>query len=189
MTLQAAAAPPNPLIPNGTFFAELFAFLIILAILWRYVVPVVQKMMKERQEVIRTQLEESRKAREQLSAANDEYTKALDEARAEGAQIREDARAQGQRIIDEMKQRAQVEYDRIVERGETQLAAERDTIVRELREDIGRLSVDLAGRIVGERLTHEDVQRSTIERFLDEIEDTDGRLAAGEPDRLAAERS
>lgn len=177
------------ILPNATFIAELVAFIIVLAVLYRFVVPPIQRLMQERQEVIRTQLEESRRAREQLSAANDEYAKALDEARAEGAQIREDARLQGQRIIDEMKQRAQVEYDRIVERGETQLAAERDTIVRELREDIGRLSVDLAGRIVGERLTSADVQRSTIERFLDEIEDTDGRLSAGDPDRLATERS
>jgi F-type H+-transporting ATPase subunit b len=50
--------------------------------------------------------------------------------------------------------------------------AERQTIIRELRSDIGSLAVDLASRIVGESLADEARQRGTVERFLAELDAT-----------------
>jgi len=41
-------AAGNFLVPNGTFIAELLAFLIVLGVLWRYVVPPVSKAMNDR---------------------------------------------------------------------------------------------------------------------------------------------
>ncbi len=66
-----------------------------------------------------------------------------------------------------------------MERGREQLSAERDALVRELRDDIGRLSVDLAARIVGESLADEARQSGTIDRFLAQVDTVDGRLQAG----------
>ena len=43
-------------------------------------------------------------------------------------------------------------------------------IVAELRGDLGRVSVELASKIVGESLEDEARQRRTVERFLAELE-------------------
>lgn len=186
MTLDAAQIF---LIPNGTFLAELIAFALILFVLYRYVVPPLQRAMRDRQETIRRQLEEGKEAEERLKAAEGEYQKAIAEARTEAARIRDDARAQGQHIIDELKAKAQTEADRVLERGREQLTADRATLVRELRQDIGRLSVELAERIVGESLADEARRRGTVERFLDGLQTIDGRLrsADGRPAAAAAE--
>ena len=48
--------------PNATFIAELVAFLLILGILGRYVLPPVQKAMHDRQEIIRKQLDDAEEA-------------------------------------------------------------------------------------------------------------------------------
>jgi F-type H+-transporting ATPase subunit b len=160
----------NFLLPNGTFIAELVAFLILLWFLARYVWPVLQRALAERQEAIERQLNEGQEARNRLAAAEQEYRELIETTRADANRIREEARAEGQRIVEEFRERAQSEADRIRVRGEEQLAAQRDQVVASLRTEMGRLAVDLAERIVGESLTDDDRQRRVIDRFLGELE-------------------
>src|SRR5262249_23833644 len=162
----------NFLVPNATFLAEVVAFAIILWVLYRYVVPPVQKAMRERQELIRGQIEESRQAREQLAKAEADYQRALFEARAEAAKIRD-----GARLRDEMRVQAQEEADRIRARAVEQLATQRQQVVNELRAEIGRLAVTLAERIVGESLTDDARRQRTVDRFLTELEQMAGGSA------------
>jgi F-type H+-transporting ATPase subunit b len=162
-------AASNFLVPNGTFIAQLLAFLLVLGILWRYVVPPVRKAVAAREETIRAQLEEGRQASERLKQAEAEYRKAMDEARTTAAQIRDQARADAGAIREEMLERAGQERDRIIESGREQLASERQTLVRELRAELGTLAVELASRILGESLAEEARQRGTVERFLAEL--------------------
>jgi F-type H+-transporting ATPase subunit b len=164
------AATNNFLLPNGTFIAELVAFLVLLWLLARYVWPPLQRAMAERQATIERQLNEGQEARERLAAAEREYRELIDSTRADANRIREEARAEGQRIVEEFRERAQTEADRIRTRGEEQLAAQRDQVVTQLRGEMGRLAVELAERIVGESLTDDDRQRRVIDRFLGELE-------------------
>jgi F-type H+-transporting ATPase subunit b len=163
------------IIPNATFIAELVAFVIILAVLWRYVVPPLQKAMRERQDTIRRQLEESQRAKEQLASAEEEHRRTLAEARAEATQIREDAKRESQKIIDETKAKAQAEVDRIQQRGEEQLASQRRQVISELRVEIGQMAVQLAGRVVGESLEDDARRRGTVDRFLNELDGMSSR--------------
>ena len=64
-------------------------------------------------------------------------------------------RAEGQRIKDD-----------IVTSGHTQIEADRNQAQNALRQDVGRLAVDLASRIVGESLEDEARQRRVVDRFL-----------------------
>jgi F-type H+-transporting ATPase subunit b len=158
------------LIPNATFFVELVIFLIVLGVVWRYVVPPVKRAMGERQEMVRRQIQESQQASKRLAEAQARYTEALAEARVEAAKIRESARADAQEIKDEMRQQAEQEVERIRERGEEQLANQRDAVLRELRGEIGKLAVTLAGRIVGEAVADDARRTGTVDRFLDELQ-------------------
>jgi F-type H+-transporting ATPase subunit b len=169
---QTVMAEGNFLVPNATFFAELIAFLIILFILGRYVVPPVQKAMRDRQEIIQKQMDEAEATKVKLAEAQSEYREAMGKAAAEAAQIREASRADAAAIREEMLAKAREEADRIIAAGRDRLIAERQTIVRELRAEIGTLAVDLASRIVGESLADEARQRGTVERFLAELDAT-----------------
>jgi ATP synthase F0 subunit b len=159
------------LIPNATFFVELVIFLIVLGVLWRYAVPPVKRAMDERREMVRRQIEESQQASKRLAEAEARYSEALAEARVEAAKIREAARADAQELKDEMRQQAEHEVARIRERGEEQLAHQRDQIVREMRGELGKLAVTLAGRIVGESVADDARRAGTVDRFLDELQE------------------
>src|SRR5690606_36354324 len=59
---------------------------------------------------------------------------------------------------------------RITELAHKQIEAERQQAIVQLRAEVGRLSTDLASRIVGEPLEEEARQRGIIDRFLAELE-------------------
>lgn len=169
-TLAAEGGGNLFLIPNATFFVELVIFLIVLAVLWRYVVPPVKRAMNERQEMIRRQIEESRQASKLLAEAQARYSEALAQARIEAAKIRETARADAQQIKEEMRQQAEQEVARIRARGEEQLATQREQVIRELRSELGTLAVTLASRIVGESLADDARRAGTVDRLLAELQ-------------------
>jgi F-type H+-transporting ATPase subunit b len=164
----------NFLVPNGTFIAELIAFAVILGVLWRYVLPPVNKAITDRQQLIKSQLDEGRQASERLKQAEADYRQALDEARKTATSIRDQARADTAVIRDEMLAQAAADRERMLESGRAQLATERQALARELRADLGNLAVDLAGRILGESLVEEARQRGTVDRFLAQLQDESG---------------
>jgi F-type H+-transporting ATPase subunit b len=170
MRSEVLAAGQNFLLPNGTFIAELIIFAIVLVVIWRVVLPPVQKALKDREDMVRKEAEQSREAAERFEQAEAKYNEALAEARAESASIRDAARAEGQRILDEMKQRAQAEADQIVQRGDEQLAAQRAQVVAELRTHVGELSTALAGRVVGGELAPTARGNANVDRILGELE-------------------
>ncbi len=175
---STAPAASNFLIPNATFFAEVIAFLIILWVLWKFVLPPLKRIMNERQAIIDQQMEDADATRLQLAEAQTEYQRALTEARTQAAQIRENATAEAQRVVDDMHASAREESARIVARGEELLANQRQATVRELRAEIGTLAVDLASKIVGETLQDDQRARATVDRFLADL-DTASAGAAG----------
>ncbi|QIS14957.1 F0F1 ATP synthase subunit B [Nocardia arthritidis] len=142
-------AQGNFLIPNGTFFAELLIFLIVLGIIWFFVVPPIRKVLAERDNRIAETAVENKEARRLFAEATERYQKGLEQARTEAAAIRNKARAEGQAIIDELRAEAQAESDAIVAETTARLRAEADQIDRELRESVEPLAQSIADRIVG----------------------------------------
>jgi F-type H+-transporting ATPase subunit b len=166
-------ASNNFLLPNWTFVAELVAFLIILWLIARYIAPMVQRVMRERQAMIAKQVQDSDEAQRKLAEAEQALQAALNEARTEAAQIRENARAEAQRTVEELRAQAQEEQARIVARGAEQLATQRALIVRELRGEIGTLAVELAEKIVSQRLADDASVSATVDAFLAGLESQD----------------
>jgi len=160
-----------PIIPQP---AELIIGLIAFAILyWLYktkVVPRLESMYAERTAAIEGGIHKAEEAQQQAQAALEQYNAQLSEARGEASRIRQEAQEQGAAIIAEFRDRAQLEANRIAEAAHKQIEAERQQAVVALRSEVGRLSTDLASRIVGESLHDEARQSGIVDRFLAELE-------------------
>lgn len=180
MSTPPTLAAGNFLIPDATFLAELVAFAIILAVMYKFVVPPLQKSVTLRQEMIRKQIEDSKAATERLDAAEAEYKAMVSEGRAEAAKAREEGNKVRQEIIASAKEEARLEAEAVTSRAEARLEVERRQVLAELRGEIGRLSVELAERIVGESLADDDRQSRVVDRFLAELENAPASAGAGE---------
>jgi F-type H+-transporting ATPase subunit b len=152
------------------YIASFVAFLLIVYFAWRKIVPPVRKLMREQQETIRKQVEQAEVTSERLAAVEKRYRDALADARTEAAKIRDGARADAQRIVAEMRAHAEAEVERIRQRGEEDLVAQRQQVIRELRIRIGTLAVDLATELVTEHLSDQQRRSATVDRLLAELE-------------------
>jgi len=152
------------------FLAELFAFAVILFVIFRYVAPPMRAAMRRRQETIGAQFAEAREAKEEAEAAEARYQASLRDGQAEAEHLRQSAANQAEQILVELRARAEEESERIAERGRQQLAAERDSVVRHLRVEMGTLAGELATQIVLESLDDPARRDATVERFIADLE-------------------
>lgn len=163
---------PNPVVPDvGEMVVGIFAFLVVLFFLGKLLIPRIQKQLEERTNAIEGGIQRAEEAQTEAQQTLEQYRTQLAEARHEAARLRQEASEQGAQIIAEMREQAQVESQRIVDAAHTQIEADRQQAFAQLRTEIGQLSVDLAGRIVGESLEDEARRQGTVDRFLDELED------------------
>jgi F-type H+-transporting ATPase subunit b len=169
--LYLAAEEPSPVLPHlSEIILGLVAFLLLLFVVWKFVVPRFEKLYAERSAAIEGGIKKAEQAQADAEQALQQYKAQLAEARAESARIRDDARLEAEQIKSEITEQARSESARIVAQGTAQLEARRSQIVAELRADLGRNAVDLASRVVGESLTDEARRRGTVDRFLDELD-------------------
>lgn len=175
-----AAEEQNPLLPAVYDIVwSIVALAVVAFVFWKFVLPMAQRVLDERTEKIEGGLARAEAAQNEAQETLEQYRAQLAEARTEAAKIREEARTQGQQIIAEMKAQAQEESDRIVAAGHSQLVAQRQQIVAELRNDLGKTAVDLAEKVIGESLADDVKRAGTVDRFLNELDALSADSAAG----------
>ncbi|MFJ2031243.1 F0F1 ATP synthase subunit B [Streptosporangium sp. NPDC087985] len=172
--IQAAsllAEGGNPLLPHTyELVVGIFSFAVVVIVVGRILTPRIQKTLVERTEAIEGGIQKAQDAQAEAQALLKQYKDQLAEARHEASRLREEAREQGAQIKVELREEAQAEARRLIEAAHAQIEADRQQAFAQLRSEIGRLSTDLAGRIVGESLEDEARQRRTVDRFLEELE-------------------
>ncbi|MEP7159963.1 MAG: F0F1 ATP synthase subunit B [Dermatophilaceae bacterium] len=167
-----------PLLPHpAEMLIGLIAFGLMYWVFSSKVVPSMEKMYSERKDAIEGDMTRAERALDEANDLKRQYEAQLSDARTEAARVREEAREQGAAIIAEMRDQAQAESARILDSTQRQIHAERTQAINELKGDVGRLSTDLASRIVGESLHDEARQTGIVERFIADLEA--GRVAAG----------
>jgi F-type H+-transporting ATPase subunit b len=169
--LAEASDTTNPIVP---IWQELLlgsvAFAVLCFVLMKFVFPRMDATFKARVEAIEGGIARAEERQAEANALFEQYQQQLADARTEASQIREEARSQAEGIKNDVLAKAREDSERIIAAGQERLNAERQTIVRELRTEVGNLAIDLASRIVGESLADEARQRGTVERFLSDLD-------------------
>jgi F-type H+-transporting ATPase subunit b len=169
--VTAGEADQLPVLPHtGELIFGFIAFFILLWIVWKKVVPNLEKAYADRTAAIEGGMHQAEEAQQEAQAALEQYKAQLSEARVEAARIRGEAQEQGAAIVAELRVQAQAEANRIAEASHKQIEAERQQAIVSLRSEVGRLSTELASRIVGESLQDEVRQSGIVDRFLAELE-------------------
>ncbi|MCX4660061.1 F0F1 ATP synthase subunit B [Streptomyces sp. SID4919] len=169
--ILAAEEVQNPLVPPiPELVIGLIAFVIVFGILAKKLLPNINKVLEERREAIEGGMEKAEAAKTEAQSVLEQYKAQLAEARHEAARLRQDAQEQGATLIAEMRAEGQRQREEIVAAGHTQIEADRKAAAQALRQDVGQLATELAGKLVGESLEDHARQSRTIDRFLDELD-------------------
>lgn len=162
----------NPLSPDNFYepVIGLVMFLVTLFVLGKLLVPRLQKTLAERADAIDGGIMRAEEAQAEVRNLERQYRKQLEEARRDAALLREEAREQGAQIRAELRAQAQAEARHLIGTAHAQIEADRQAAFAQLRTEIGRLSTDLAGRIIGEPLEEDVRHTGIVARFQDELE-------------------
>lgn len=145
---------------------SLVAFILIGLLFWKFVLPRYGGVLKERQERIEGGMAKADALQAKAKATLEEYNEQLAKAHDEASLIREEAREQGRKIVAEMKEKAQKESERIIASGNQALEAQRQLVYTDLKNDIGKQSINLAELILREQLDDDVKRAETIDDFL-----------------------
>jgi F-type H+-transporting ATPase subunit b len=168
-------ADQNPVIPDGTeLVLGAISFAIVFFFLYIKVLPGIKKLLDERTDAIEGGLQKAEAAQAEAERIRTEFTAKLAESRHEAAEVRAKAQAEGAALVEKAREEGVKQREAIVAAGHAQLAADRTSAVSVLKADLGKLAVELADKIVGERATDAALQERIIDRFLDDL---DARLA------------
>ncbi|MEO5835047.1 MAG: F0F1 ATP synthase subunit B [Nakamurella sp.] len=169
--LIAAEGATNPIgLPWGEVVIAAVSFGILIFVLRKFAWPMFEKAYADRTAAIEGGIAKAEQAQADAAAALEQYNRQLATARDEAAKIREEARTAAQAIREDLLAQAHADSERVAAQGRAQLEAQRQQILTELRADLGRTSVELASKIVGESLADEARQQRTVERFLADLE-------------------
>ncbi|MEU9097207.1 F0F1 ATP synthase subunit B [Streptomyces sp. NPDC048361] len=172
MVQLAAEEQENPLIPPWPELVIGFiAFVIVFGFLAKKLLPNINKVLDERREAIEGGMEKAEAAQTEAQSVLEQYKAQLAEARHEAARLRQEATEQGTALIQEMRAEGQRQREEIIAAGHAQIEADRKAAAHSLRQDVGKLATDLAGKLVGESLEDHARQSRTIDRFLGELEE------------------
>lgn len=165
------------LIPDsGLLFWMTIVFIIVFLILWKWGFPVIVKMVNDRKEYIDGSLKKAREANEKLANIQKEGELLLQQAREQQAKILKDASATRDAIVEKAQDKARDEGTRIIADAKTEIQNEKQAAIRDIRNQVAELSVQIAEKILREKLSGDKEQNELIDRLLDEVSSTDNNV-------------
>lgn len=156
-------ATSNFLVPNATLIVEIVAFLAVLGVIGKYVLPVLNKALEERQEQIRSALEAAETARTEAAEAEAERQQTLDEARRQAREIIAQANKAAERVASQAEERGRIEYERLVARADAEIAGARQRAVDEVSSKVGALVISVARQVIAR-----EIDESSHRALIDE---------------------
>lgn len=156
----------NPWTALFTLLNMVLTFLILKKFLFK---PVT-KMIDDRQKEIDGLYADANAARQDAEAMRADYDRKLSEAKQTSAQIVSEAKQEANRRSDEIIRQARQDADALRQKAGTEIALEKKKALNEVKGDISKIALDIAGKVVEREMNEKDQER-LIEGFLREMGD------------------
>jgi len=158
------------IIPSeGLLFWTSLVFLILLVLLRKFAWKPILGAVQTREENIANALNAAKEAEEKMSALTAQNEELLKQAREERDVILREAKEAKESIVAEAKGVAQKEADRILVAANEQIANERMKAVTELKNQVGKLSLEIAEKILRSELDDKSKQEALVSNLVDDV--------------------
>ena len=158
------------LIPDfGLFFWMLLSFSLLLLILKRFAWGPIMKGLSDREKSIEEALKSAENAKEEMALLQAGNEKILKEAILEREKIVKEARELKEYIIREAKNEATNEAAKVLENARAAIEFERVAAIADIKNLIANYSVEIARKILQEKLGDENLQKELVRHYIDQI--------------------
>ncbi len=150
-------------------WAGLVAFAVVFFVIWKFAVPALNEMLANRQQAVKSELEEAEKAKAEAATLLDDYNKMKRGAVDEANQLVESARQSAESVREDIIAKANADAEEILTKARVEAQSEKERALQEARADVAALSLDLAEKVVAGSLDR-DAQRGLVESYLNELD-------------------
>lgn len=152
----------------GLTFWSITTFFVVLIILkWKAWGPLIEALDK-RERDIKTALSSADKAKEEATKIAEDYEAMIRDARVEAQEIIADSKAAGERVREEIQNSAKQEASDLLEKAESQIQAEKEKAIQEIKTSIIDFSIQAASKVIERNLDSED-NRKLIKKTVEGI--------------------
>lgn len=144
-------------------------FVIVFLILWKFGFPAIVKMIDERKAYIDESLRKAKEANDKLQNIQKEGEAMLQEARDKQAAILREVASTRDAIVEKAQAKANDEGARILAEAKAEIDNQKQAAIRDIRTQVAELSVQIAEKILREKLAASDKQNALIDKLLDEV--------------------
>jgi F-type H+-transporting ATPase subunit b len=130
-------------------------------------------MVDDRRDYIKQSIENADEANAKLEGIKVESETIINEAINRQNQLIKQATDEGNKLVQTAKEKASLEAQKQLEEGVKRLEVEKQKAIADIRIQVAELSVDIAEKILRKQLEDENSQQALIERFLDEVDNSD----------------
>ncbi len=144
-------------------------FGIVFFVLAKWGFPMITGSVEKRAQRINDSIKEAKEAEERLRNLAEEQSRMIEETRQEQSRILKEAAASRDSIVEQAKVQAREEATRILDHARTQIAAEKESALRDVRKEVAMLSVSVAEKVLKKSLSDVDGQSALVDRLVDEV--------------------
>jgi len=152
----------------GLIFWMTLAFSIVFFILKKFVWPVIIQSLKDRERHIEEALQAADRTHEEMKKLQIDNEALLKKAKEERDVIMADARKLRDKMLDETRLKANDEADRIVENAKVRIENERKAALTAIKNEIAKISIDIAEKILREKMESPKEQKEYIEKLIED---------------------
>jgi F-type H+-transporting ATPase subunit b len=141
----------------------------IFLILRKFAWSTILKAISDREASIEASLKAAEQARDEMSRLQSDNQKLLEEARRERDAMLKEARELREKMINEARETATAEGARQIESARMQIQSEKMAAITELKNEVGRLSIEVAEKILRKKMDDSKEQEATVSRLINEM--------------------
>lgn len=152
----------------GLLFWMVVIFGLVFLILARFGFPVITRSIRRRSDYIEESLKAAEQARARIEGLVEEQKRVIEQTRLEQSRLLKESAEARDRMVEDARKKAEQEAAKIIAHAKTEIAAERESTIREIRSQIAAISVDVAEKVLGSELGRDEARLHLMDRLIDE---------------------
>lgn len=145
------------------------SFGVVFFLLAKFGFPIIVKAINERKEFIEMSLLSAKQANERLANIQAESERLLSDAKVRQQDIIAGAMQEKAQIVKAAQDEAQTVANQMIEEARQSIQAEKERALQEVRQEVASLALDIAEKVIGERMKDDAFQKQTIDQLIDKL--------------------
>lgn len=152
------------------FIATIINLFIQVWLIKKFLFKPVNNMLEKRRKLADQEITDAREAKTRADSLKEQYEASIADAQTKATEIVQSAQKEAQARADGILQKAQDEAASMKSKAEADIAQEKKKALNDVKDEIGGLAMDIAGKVVEKEINEED-HKKLIDEFIRNVGD------------------